>query len=296
MASMASAKGFDLVEVANDSGITWEFLRQFQVIIWNNNNGGAASVPSSLARQAVLDYLDQGGGWMLIHGAADHGDSWSGLKTVLGTKFATQAQQGTAEMVLDEDALVIATSRVIARHPDVLALTTYEGSGDRVYGWAREVGRGRLNFTPLGHGQNQLMAQLDSVIPRLYRENIRYAAGDFQNGCTRPQDSRFDPAARVHDETGCGEPVSALRDPDGIRTGTVPGGILFPRGGYRQRIAATEGSLRVRVRDLQGARVWERTLSAGTGELALDGAVGAGICHVEIRGATGMVRRRLALP
>jgi hypothetical protein len=326
MRQLAAAKGFSLTELADDGGITLDYLKQFQVIIWNNNTNGAASVPSTTARQAVLDYLDQGGGWFLIHGAGDHGDSWAGLRNALGTKFTSHGHFDKGDVVLDRDALehkelkwmlegfptslnlkdawdsyqntvrplpgvtVIATARPIRVGTTPGLVPTADGSGDQIYGWAREVGRGRLIFNPIGHGQNQLMAQQDSIVPKLYWQNIRYAAGDFQNGCTLPWDPAFDPTARVLDPTACS--VNA-----GTRnSGTSNPVFLVSRRGLRLRLPAPAGTLRVSLRDLGGTLVWKRTLPAGSAELALDGAVGSGVYHVEIRGATGTYRHRMALP
>lgn len=326
MASLAAAKGFELVEVMDDIGITLDFLKQFQVIIWNNNTNGGVSVPNTLARQAVLDYLDQGGGWLLIHGAGDHANSWAGLRNVLGTTFISHGLYGKGEMHLDDDALahkelkwmlegiprilqlndswdsyqntvrplpgvtVFATASPVRVGTTPGLVPTGDGSGDQIYGWAREVGRGRLIFNPVGHGQNQLMAQQDSIVPKLYWQNIRYAAGDFQNGCTYPWDPAFDPAARVLEVTACSENTRT-------RNYGPPGsGLLVSRRGFRLRLPTPSGTLRVSLRDLGGALVWEKSLPAGSGELALDGAVVSGVYQVEIRGATGTSHHRLALP
>src|SRR4051812_35200330 len=35
--TLAAAKGFELVQSAEDLGITLDYLKQFQVIVWNNN-------------------------------------------------------------------------------------------------------------------------------------------------------------------------------------------------------------------------------------------------------------------
>jgi hypothetical protein len=59
---LAATKGFELVQLGADYDITLDYLKQYQVIVWNNNSNGGLSVPSLSARQAILDYLDQGGG------------------------------------------------------------------------------------------------------------------------------------------------------------------------------------------------------------------------------------------
>ena len=99
LARLAFAKGFEVVQLSDDAGLTLEYLKQFQVIVWNNNTGNA--VPSAMARQAVLDYLDQGGGWMLICFAAAHKDAWPGLAERLGTQFTETGSADTAEVVLN---------------------------------------------------------------------------------------------------------------------------------------------------------------------------------------------------
>jgi len=52
MTKLAAAKGFQLTQVADDVGITLDYLKQFQVIVWNNNTNGGSSMPSSTARSS----------------------------------------------------------------------------------------------------------------------------------------------------------------------------------------------------------------------------------------------------
>lgn len=238
LGKIAAAKGFQLVVLDADSVITLDYLKQFQVIVWNNNTNGAASVPRLAARQAILEYVDQGGGWLLIHGAGDHMNTWTGLAEAMGTVSTRTGNNGQAEVVLDsagrshrelkwmmdgvpdvfrlEDrwlnfrntvrplpgVTVVATSRVIPGIPNIL-IPAEDGSGDQVYIWAREIGKGRLLYNAIGFGSFKLMEQQDSIVPRLYWENLRYAAGDYQNGCANPASAGYDPAARVHVEAMC---------------------------------------------------------------------------------------------
>jgi hypothetical protein len=135
-----------------------------------------------------------------------------------------------------------------------------DGSSDPVYLWARSIGKGRLIYNAIGSGLNGIMEQQDSLVPRLYWENLRYAAGDFQNGCLQTWNANFDPAARIHDYTHCIYPDPF--NPLGVQPSGVPGGITMSRGGFGKLIASPEGQLRIRLRDLQGALVWERRLPA----------------------------------
>lgn len=320
---LSEAKGFELVQLSEDADITLDYLKQFQVIVWNNNTNGAASVPSSVARLAILDYLDQGGGWMLIHNAGDHGGTWPGLAEALGTGFSRTGFNGQAEVVLDsagrkhgelkwmldgfpdvftlEDrwlnftntvrplpgVTVVATSRAIAESSNVI-IPTSDGSGDNIYLWAREIGKGRLFYNAIGFGNYRLMEQQDSIVPRLYWENLRYTAGDYQNGCTAPASPGFDPDARVHIESMCAA--------TGLGTAPARADFVVSKGAYRISLPSPAGPLRIRVRDLRGTLIWERSMPAGTLATSLDDDFRPGVYHVEIRGASGRVQGRLALP
>lgn len=321
---LASAKGFELVQLDSDTVITLEFLKQFQAIVWNNNNNGGASVPRAKARQAVLDYVDQGGGWMLICFAGDHQNTWPGLAERLGTTFTTFAKIDRGEVVLDTAAsahgelkwmvdgfpdvfelndiwltflntvrplpgvTMVATSRGIPGIPDVV-LPTSDGSGDNAYIWAREVGEGRLLYNAIGFGFNKIMEQQDSIVPRLYWENLRYVAGDYRNGCTTPASSGFDSAARVH--------VEAMCSTTGLSAAPVRPNLVVVMEGGRIRLAqAAPRPFTIRVRDIRGTKVWERALPAGTGEIILNDALKPGVYLFEVRGLAHPFRQRLLIP
>ena len=131
-----------------------------------------------------------------------------------------------------------------------------------MYIWAREVGQGRLLYNAIGFGTYKLMEQQDSIVPRLYWENLRYAAGDYQNGCTTPSSPGFDPGARVHVEAMCS--TTGLATTPSSRHGGV-------EGGRRIRLTpAPSNPFTIRVLDIRGVKVWERTCRAEHGEIALD--------------------------
>jgi hypothetical protein len=322
--TLAAAKGFELVQLDEDVGITLEYLKQFQVIVWNNNTNGLYSMPSATARQAVLDYVDQGGGWMLICNAGDHQNTWPGLAERIGTGFMAHFNIGYGEVVLDRAAsahgelkwmvegfpevfqlndlwfsfqktvrplpgvTVVATSRGIPGIPNVVH-PPGDSSGDNAYIWAREVGRGRLLYNAIGFGQKKIMEQKDGIVPRLYWENLRYAAGDFQNGCTTPASPGYNSAARVH--------VEAMCSTTGLTATPALPNLVVSKGGRRMRFAHTPSRpFTIRVRDIRGAKVWERTLPAGTGEIALDDAIKPGVYHFEVLGPAHAIRQRLLLP
>jgi type 1 glutamine amidotransferase len=324
MTKLAAAKGFQLTQTEDPSPFTVEYLKQFQVIVWNNNTNGASSVPSNTARQAIIDYVNQGGGWFLIHGAGDHANSWTQLTQTLGTSFTRHGNQGAAEFVVDNEAkehpelkfmvqtvpatvrltdewysfqntvrplpgvTVVATARPVSGVNNVI-VPVADGSNDLTYIWAREVGKGRMLYNAVGHGQNQLMAQQDSVVPKLYWENLRYAAGDFQNGCTTQGDSKFNAGARVHVSDSCSTVSVALPGPS-------RGELMVTRGATMTRVAFPHaGSFSIRLRDVRGALVWQKTMPAGTSEIQLGEGIKPGVYHLEVRNGRNVATQRLAL-
>lgn len=286
---LSTDKGFELIQLETDTLITLDFLKRFQVIVWNNNTNGMASIPSATARQAVLDYLDQGGGWLLIHKAGDHSNTWPGLAETMGTKFNSHSIVEFSEVVMDPDAradeelkwmidgfpeffrmkdLFLSFDKTVRPLPGVTVVATTrgipgvsqaflpvaDGSGDNVYIWARRVGQGRLLYNAIGSGYDTLFEENDGLVARMYWENLRYAAGDYRNGCTTLASPGFDPAARVHVETRC--------DATGLRPT-----LRRARPGESTRhnrlgVAAPHGSSSVQFRNLRGARIPERDLPA----------------------------------
>lgn len=300
MTRLAAKKGFQLTQLADDGSITLDFLKGFQVIVWNNNTNGGSSVPSSSARTAVLNYVNQGGGWLLIHGAGDHGDSWAELRSAMGTKFTTHGAQGAAEAVIDNAAkqhpelkfaveglpatirltdewysfnntvraisgvTVIATARAVSGANGVI-VPLADGSGDFTYIWARQMQQGRLVYNAIGHGQNQLMAQGDSVVPKIYWENLRYLAGDYAVTTS-------------------------------INAETVRNGLTISRGSENMRLEMPlTGSVQVRLFNLSGVKVWESTLPASTSEISLDEGIKAGVYQLEARSGKSIAHQRIVL-
>jgi hypothetical protein len=163
-----------------------------------------------------------------------------------------------------------------------------DGSRDQVYIWARQIGKGRLFYNSIGFGFNNIMAQQDSIVPKLYWQNLRYAAGDFQNGCTTPNTPGFDSAARVHVEAMCAT--------TNLRATLAPPNLVVSRGGQRMRMEVPNGSFLARLRDIRGALIWEQTLSAETREIVMEGTIRPGVYQIEIQAAKGAIWHRLVIP
>lgn len=263
--------------------------------------------------RAVMDYLRQGGGWMLLHLAADHKNTWGDLYMVLGARseyFNGTAQY--ADLVADSAAKRhpeirhvltgfpetltlnerwISFEKTARPQPGVTVLYTArngrpalmppgDGSQDHPYVWAREVDRGRLLYNGLGHGGSDLgvplTAQADSVVTRMFWMNLRWLAGDFRHGCTDPTSNRFDPEARI-DDGNC-FPRGSLK-PARVSASSP----IRLSGRHLQVDGKSAEGIRLFLRDLRGALLWRRSLPAGRKEIILDASLEPGVYHLEAR-------------
>lgn len=295
---MAVAKGFIYDSLKTESGLTLENLKKYQVIIWNNNVNGAGSVNNDAARKAVMDYVNQGGGWLLIHGAGDHGDTWKELRDVVGTKFTTHGNQGQADATVDPAAKADAELKYVVQGipdkfrlhdewysfentvrkvPNTTVLYTAgngasgvlkpmaDNSNDYTYVWARKIGEGKAIYNAIGHGGNELMSQADSTVPKLYWNCMRYLAGDFAAGVN-------------------------------VKSGLTQKDFSVSKGGNSIRVNFTQpGDAQVVVRDLRGSVVWKQTINSASNEITLGSSVRPGVYQVEARNGGQVTRNRVVL-
>lgn len=318
--NLSKSKKFALQVLDDESALTADYLKDFSLLIWNNNVNGANSVPSDAARKAVIDYLNAGGGWLLVHGAGDHGDTWAGLKDLLGTTFSIHGSQGQADANLDPAAskhkelkwMVEGWPAKFRLHdewysfknsvrplPNVTIVLTAsngdngvlrpmaDGTNDHVYAWAREVGKGRMYYDAIGHGGNSLYGQADSIVTRILWQHMRYVAGDFQNGCTNPNSPAFNAQARV-DDGSCGGTSTA---------GLLPGGpaLTLAYGGRQFTFAFPHaGRFTVELHDSRGRLAWRGGGMAGTW-VNIDPGVRPGIYHATARNGKSISRERIVL-
>ncbi len=336
--TMALEKNFELTSVDTATEFTLDFLQQFQVLVWNNNTNGGGSVPHSSSREALLQYLRQGGGWLLIHGAGDHEYSWPELGNLMGTGFAAHLN-GPGEVVRDIEALNHKELKwMVEDMPNVLALNDQwqsyntgvrslpgitiiatsrgesryvrkndDGSDD--YIWARqnseEVGEGRLLFNSIGHNivpptynpggiLNSRTYLLNSNLKRffldMYWENLRYAAGDYQNGCTNPLDSNYDPQAKV-DDGSCGENVSLGEE--GYEKFTLNN---IQRTGRRIQLKQNFGpTINIKMKNLQGKLIWKEVVSAAS-NIEVPQKIKAGVYFLEYQWLKEKVNQKVFIP
>lgn len=237
---LSKQKGFTVTHTEDPAVLNLANLKTYSAIIWDNNVNGGGSVPQEANRQAVMDYVNQGGGWLLVHGAGDHQNSWPGLQTVIGTTFSTHGAQGAGDITFDAEAKAHKELKYMLQDlPPSARITKDEwysfqntlrgktgvtviaiaGGGtaqvilpladnskpeDHTYMWAKEMGTGRTLYTALGHGGNQLYAQADSFAVKTLWENLRYVAGDYKNGCTNKSAQNYDSTARIENNTCTG--------------------------------------------------------------------------------------------
>jgi uncharacterized protein len=299
--------------------LTDTYLKDFQVIIWDNNVGNA--VPSTAARDAVIKYVNDGGGWLLVHGAGDHQDAWPALKDAMQTKFSDHGSQGPADLVLDKEGFAhkelkwmmngwpekvrftkdewYSFQNSVRKRQNIVIIATAanggtnvinpprDGSNDLTYVYAREMGKGRMLYTAMGHGGNEFYSQAEGFAVKALWEKMRYVAGDFQNGCMTAGDSKFNAAARVQAADSCAG-VTGIKTPDSQSDFTVLKGDQKLRLNFFHT-----GNFRLTLRNLRGSVVWRGTVDASSNEVSLGGAIPPGTYQLEARNGKNVAQYKL---
>lgn len=200
LAAMAARKGWALSVTDKGGAINPSTLRQFDLVIWNNNSGDVLTLTQ---RNALKRFLERGGGFVGIHGAG--GDTfipWGWYADrLLGARFkghpmAPQFQD--ARVVVDAPRHPIAkvlprdwtmsdewysfhnNPRLTAGSTVILSLdeTTYKPTGmmnqdlrmgDHPLAWTNCIGKGRAFYSAIGHRaesyrQPEHLALLESAI------------------------------------------------------------------------------------------------------------------------------------
>ncbi len=302
--SLATSKGFTLTNQSNDAVLTESYLKDFQVIIWDNNVGNA--VTSTANRDAVIKYVNDGGGWLLVHGAGDHKDAWPALKDALQTKFSGHGAQGPGDVVMDKQGLAhkelkwmmsgwaekvrftkdewYSFQNSVRGRQNITVVATAanggtgainpprDGSNDLTYIFAREMGKGRMLYTAMGHGGNEFYSQASGSATSALWEKMRYVAGDFQNGCTTAGDAKFNAAARVQVADSCAGPSSGLLPPDSQSD------FIVSKGDQKIRLNLFHtGKVVLTLRDIRGSVVWRGSVDAASYEVALGASMKHGV-------------------
>lgn len=199
LTEMAKRKGWTLDVTDKGGAFTPSTLRKFDVVIWNNNSGDVLSLSQ---RAAMKAFLEQGGGFVALHGAA--GDSvylWDWYPdTLIGARFsghpmAPQFQDARivvnkahpladglpAEWRMTDEwysfhnnprqagANVLLTLDESSYKPDGMMGQNLRMGEDHPIAWSLCVGKGRAFYSAIGHmagsySQPQNVTVMESAI------------------------------------------------------------------------------------------------------------------------------------
>ncbi len=185
---IARINGWSIFETENGAVFNEEHLSRFQVVIWNNTTGKVLTEPQ---RRAFRQYLENGGGFVGVHGAGDHSHQWDWYEDeVIRAEFShhnIQLELDTAMLYLELDTSYLTISQNLPEqvsHQDewyvfysnprekgstvlyTVDENTFNISGnipfivsDKDFGmgenhpitWYHELKSGRVFYTALGH-------------------------------------------------------------------------------------------------------------------------------------------------
>ena len=107
--SLAERNGWSIYITQNGAVHNPQDLARFDTIIWNNVTG---DVLTGSQQQAMIDYIESGGGWIGIHGAGDSSSDWDWYENALigaqctGHPFKPQFQQATIDVEQADDPIM----------------------------------------------------------------------------------------------------------------------------------------------------------------------------------------------
>ena len=196
--AMAERKGWAIVTTDKGGAFNAKTLKQFDAVIWSNISGDVLSLSQ---RNALQNYLENGGGFVAVHGSA--GDPvyfWDWYPdTLIGARFSGHPMNPQFQ----EARVVVNTAHLLAtalpgewRMTDewysfrnnpravganvllTLDESTYSPDGmgqnlrmgdDHPIAWTNCVGKGRMFYSAIGHmpetyAQPQHVAMLESAI------------------------------------------------------------------------------------------------------------------------------------
>lgn len=211
---LAEQKGWTLVATDKGGAIRPETLRQFDVVIWNNVSGDVLTLSQ---RKALKAYLENGGGFLAVHGSAgDFSTFWDWyVDDLIGARFAghPMAPQFQDARVVVEDRSHPITAKLpkdwvmndewysFRTNPRAagahVLLTLDESSykpdghgqnlrmGDHPIAWTNCIGKGRMFYSAIGHrpetySEPNHVALLDSALDWTALDRKACAAGRQQ--------------------------------------------------------------------------------------------------------------------
>lgn len=181
---IANNNGWDIYLTKNAAVHNEEDLKKFQVVVWNNVSG---DVLTEEQRAALKNWIEQGGGWVGIHGAGgDPAYQWDWyVDTLIGAQFVghTMHPQFQDADVLVADPQLSLTKHLPSRwqlsqeewyafddnprkkgYEIILSIdedsyitkgSTFFGvdsmEGEHPLAWRHRLGRGRVFYNAIGH-------------------------------------------------------------------------------------------------------------------------------------------------
>jgi len=210
--AIAKKRGWGVAVTNSGGAFNPATLGQFDAVVWNNVSGDVLTLSQ---RQAFEDYIEQGGGFLGIHGSG--GDfiylwDWY-LKELLGTQFightmdphyqdarvtVEDAPNGIGadldrQWVLHDEwysfaqnpreggASVVATVDEASYTPEMSGISLRMGA-DHPIAWTRCVGSGRAFYTAIGHLPEVYQVEQNLA---LLENALSWAAGLGAGNCDR---------------------------------------------------------------------------------------------------------------
>jgi len=195
-----------VTETAAD--ITPERLERYDVVLFQNSNW-LGEVFNEAQQQALIDWYENGGAFVGIHGAAVHADTWDWFTDLIGCNFTSDSDWQHARLLVPEavaDLPIVAGfgqefmyhadyqnyDRDVSEQPGTTVLVYADDEsfepvrdswrrqgaepmeGDHPIVWIREYKGGRLFYTGIGHD----LRSLDTPFGRQHIiEGIRWVMG-----------------------------------------------------------------------------------------------------------------------
>lgn len=207
---LGEENGFGVVATEADSIFNEAYLAQFNALVFLNTSG---ELLDPMQRIAFRRYIQAGGGFVGIHGAATTEYSWPWFNQLLGAQFDGHPKIQEARIVV-EDPAHPATQHLEAdwirtdewynfknryEHIQVLLSvdeSSYQGGkhpGDHAIAWYHEYDGGRSFYTALGHTE---ASYTEPAFLQHLLGGLQYAMAkkplDYEKERVLPEPSRFE--------------------------------------------------------------------------------------------------------
>ncbi len=182
--------------------MTRESLNKFDAIIFANTTGDLP-LPE---KEALIDFVKSGKGFVGMHSATDTFHGWRPYIDMIGGEFLTHQEQARVDCINEDhdhpatrhlgpiytvfDEIYIMKNFDRAKVHGILTLDKHPNSGvpgDYPIAWSREIGKGRLFYTSLGHRED---VWLSAPYQQHILGGIKWALG-LEKASATPQDTTY---------------------------------------------------------------------------------------------------------